>query len=83
MYGSPEQALYVLDQAAQVRARADVTWRSAIRRALASEASIEQIADRAHTTTDHVIAIITTPLHTPTFESPRRGGCFPRNAGRW
>lgn len=83
MYGSPEQALYVLDQAAEVRARADVTWRSAIRQALASKASIEQIADRAHTTVEQILAIVVTPLHTPTSESPRSGGCFPRNAGRW
>ncbi|BCB87604.1 hypothetical protein [Phytohabitans suffuscus] len=81
MYGSSEQALYVLDQAAEVRARADVTWRSAIRQAIASEASIEQIADRAHTTVEQILAIVATP--TPTSESPRSGGCFPRNTGRW
>lgn len=83
MNGSPEQALYVLDQAAQVRARADVTWRSAIMQALASKVSIEQIADRADTTVDQIIAILRAPLHTPASESPRSGGCFPRNAGRW
>jgi hypothetical protein len=83
MYGSSEQALYVLDQAAEVRARADVTWRSAIRQALASKASIEQIADRAHTTVEQILAIVSTPVPTPTSESPRSGGCFPRNPGRW
>ncbi|MFC0530203.1 hypothetical protein [Phytohabitans kaempferiae] len=81
MYGSSEQALYVLDQAAEVRARADVTWRSAIRQALANKVSVEQIADRAHTTIEQVLAIVSTPA--PTSESPRRGGCFPRNAGPW
>ena len=83
MYGSPEQALYVLDQAAEVRARADVTWRSAIRQALASKASIEQIADRAHATVEQILAIVAVPLPTPASESPRSGGCFPRNDGRW
>ncbi|BCB82214.1 hypothetical protein GCM10022251_46480 [Phytohabitans flavus] len=83
MYGSPEQALYVLDQAADVRARADVTWRSAIRQALASKASIDQIADRAHTTVEQILAIVATPPQAPKSESPRSGGCFPRNAGRW
>jgi hypothetical protein len=77
MYGSSEQALYVLDQAAEVRARADVTWRSAIRQALASNAPIEQIATRANTTIETVLAIVN---DNPT---PRRGGCFPRNAGAW
>jgi hypothetical protein len=81
MNGSSEQALYVLDQAAEVRARADVTWRSAIRQALASKASIEQIADRAHATIEQVLAIVATS--TPVSQSPRRGGCFPRNAGPW
>ncbi|MGN9907283.1 hypothetical protein ACTMTJ_06955 [Phytohabitans sp. LJ34] len=83
MYGSSEQALYVLDQAAEVRARADVTWRSAIRQALASEASIEQIADRANTSIEQILAIVSTPVPAPTSESPRSGGCFPRNTGRW
>jgi hypothetical protein len=83
MYGSSEQALYVLDQAAAVRARADVTWRSAIRHALATKASIEQIANRAHTSVEDVLAIVSTPTPTPRSDSPRRGGCFVRNAGRW
>jgi hypothetical protein len=81
MYGSSEQALYVLDQAADVRARADVTWRSAIRQALASRVPIEQIATRANTTIEHVLAIVNTSQ--PISDSPRRGGCFPRNAGPW
>jgi hypothetical protein len=81
MYGSSEQALYVLSQAAEVRARADVTWRSAIRHALASKATAEQVAHRAHTSVEDVLAIASTPI--PRSDSPRRGGCFVRNAGRW
>ncbi|MEJ3744147.1 hypothetical protein WEI85_12725 [Actinomycetes bacterium KLBMP 9797] len=79
MSGSPEQALYVLDRAAEVRARADATWRSAIRQALASEATVEQVATRAHTNVDIVLAIVRA---TPR-ASRRDGGCFRRNAGAW
>jgi hypothetical protein len=75
MNGSPEQALYVLGQAAEVRARADATWRSAIKHALASDVPVEQIASRAHTSIDIVLAIVNSPQ--------RRGGCFYRNAGAW
>ncbi|MGN9909944.1 hypothetical protein ACTMTJ_20560 [Phytohabitans sp. LJ34] len=62
MYGTSERALYVLDQAAEVLARADVTWRSAIRQALAGGVPIEQVATRANTTIDNVLAIVNTPL---------------------
>lgn len=68
MYGSSEQALYVLDQAVEVLARADVTWRSAIRQALASRVPIEQVATRGNTTIENVLAIVNTP------ESPWRAG---------
>jgi hypothetical protein len=70
MYGSSEQALYVLDQAVEVRARADVTWRSAIRQAMASGIPIEQIATRANTTIENVLAIVNASLRV--YDSPRR-----------
>lgn len=58
MYGTPDRALYVLDNAVQVRERADALWRAAIREAIASRTPIEQVAAQARTTIENVLTII-------------------------
>lgn len=61
MYHQSDNALHRLDNAALTRQRADVVWRYAIRDALASQARIEDIALRANTTIEHVLAIVDQP----------------------
>ena len=54
-------ALEVLDHAVRDRHVADATWRSAIKRALATGIPIEEVATRARTTIDEVLAIMDEP----------------------
>jgi hypothetical protein len=58
MYGSPEKALGLLDQASSVRDHADKVWRSAIREALASNAPVEHVALWARTTIENVLIVV-------------------------
>jgi hypothetical protein len=58
MYRTPDRALHVLEQATSVRANAERVWRSAIREAMASGVPIEQVATRAGTTIEDVLAIL-------------------------
>ncbi len=58
MHRTPDRALYLLDQATSVRAHSERGWRSAIREAMASRVPIEQVATRAGTTIDGVLAVL-------------------------
>jgi hypothetical protein len=58
MHRTPDRALYLLDQVTSVRSHSERVWRSAIREAMASRVPIEQVATRAGTTIEEVLAIL-------------------------
>lgn len=68
-YQQSDSALHRLASAALSRQRADVAWRYAIRDALANRAPIEDIALRAKTTIEDVLAIVDQQV---TDQAPRR-----------